>query len=814
MPASAKVLGLLVALILTTLSLTKAQCGSPSWGYNLVNGPNTDCWENCTGVGSRQSPIDIPSYHEIRKEENWLPFQWINYHETAEDWTMTNTGHTASIKVTTEDCKGFPRVFQGGLEDTFELNEIHFRWGSWDERGAEHTVQGNRYSAEMQLLHVNEKCGRELNEALILCPNGTDTFGILSVFIDGGDNHNEDFEPIIEALKKVKTEGASTKIKPIKPIDLLPREKNKFFRYHGSFTTPTIDVPDVYENLQNLGCAESVVWSVFKEPLKISYHQLKRFWELRTMTAGVEEHLIENFRPTQPLNGREVVYADLELDCKHENDWRWDHDCDIKYRELRKSMDFEEASEACIGNDYHSTPYVGLMPISKLRCLRNSFGFNPDLDRKQETDICGRFFRVNAIKDHSGDWREHGNGKELIHFHHFPAFNPDHGNTGDTLIWDAFKNRLIIADNDEKHIPLCHKEYRKSCDSCVGQNVRHECADAGDCKDNICYCDVGFTGKGCQIGPIPDLDVVQVKGSNTERWNTKQNTGSLACNGGSYLDINPNGEVEVICDFVFGKGLCCGGHNSSDLTIPNTDICGLYDCEENVWAEIHDFPVALYYEAATVLRKHGRDYGWLVSGGEYQSSSSTLIPKKSLYMMTDHFRWEDLKAVMPVPRSGHCMVQINEDEVALIGGSELQSNLTYYDSIDIYNFEENTWREGPQLAEAIQLPACGMVRDRIYFDDKVVIGCGSNTANLQMWSLASNEVSLTDFTCPTIDSTPTTTNANFKSLDDQTLILTNTWDGNSHIFRADYGFESVFTGQIHYQGDSFVASSGYISCNV
>ena len=50
----------------------------------------------------------------------------------------------------------------------------------------------------MQLLHVNEKCGRELNEALILCPNGTDTFGILSVFIDVGDNHNEDFEPIIE----------------------------------------------------------------------------------------------------------------------------------------------------------------------------------------------------------------------------------------------------------------------------------------------------------------------------------------------------------------------------------------------------------------------------------------------------------------------------------------------------------------------------------------------------------------------------------------------------------------------------------------
>ena len=51
----------------------------------------------------------------------------------------------------------------------------------------------------------------------------------------------------------MKTEGASTRIKPIKPIDLLPQEKNKFFRYRGSFTTPTIDVPDVYENLQTLG---------------------------------------------------------------------------------------------------------------------------------------------------------------------------------------------------------------------------------------------------------------------------------------------------------------------------------------------------------------------------------------------------------------------------------------------------------------------------------------------------------------------------------------------------------------------------------
>ena len=82
------------------------------------------------------------------------------------------------------------------------------------------------------------------------------------------------------ALKNVKHEGEVTEIQPIKPIDLLPHEKNKFFRYYGSFTTPTLDIADQIED--SIGCAESVVWTVFKEPLKISYHQLKRFWGLKT----------------------------------------------------------------------------------------------------------------------------------------------------------------------------------------------------------------------------------------------------------------------------------------------------------------------------------------------------------------------------------------------------------------------------------------------------------------------------------------------------------------------------------------------------
>ena len=81
------------------------------------------------------------------------------------------------------------------------------------------------------------------------------------------------------------------------------------------------------------GCREDVVWTVFKEPIKISYRQLKRFWRINTDTGSIpDEPLINNFRPNQPLNGREVIYADLELECRHHEEWRQDYFCDISYK--------------------------------------------------------------------------------------------------------------------------------------------------------------------------------------------------------------------------------------------------------------------------------------------------------------------------------------------------------------------------------------------------------------------------------------------------------------------------------------------------
>ena len=94
----------------------------------------------------------------------------------------------------------------------------------------------------------------------------------------------------------------------------------------------------------------------------------------------------------------------------------------------------------------------GLIPVEKLRCLRNRFSdFSVD-------DICGRNFRVNAIKDNHGVWRQHVTGKQ-VEFHHFPEFNTLQGGAGDTLIWDAFLNRLFIQDDHDHYNAICYKEY-------------------------------------------------------------------------------------------------------------------------------------------------------------------------------------------------------------------------------------------------------------------------------------------------------------------------------------------------------------------
>lgn len=56
--------------------------------------------------------------------------------------------------------------------------------------------------------------------------------------------------------------------------DLLPANKDDFYRYSGSLTTPT--------------CDEVVTWTVFKDPITISSAQVTIILRLKTLEEGME----------------------------------------------------------------------------------------------------------------------------------------------------------------------------------------------------------------------------------------------------------------------------------------------------------------------------------------------------------------------------------------------------------------------------------------------------------------------------------------------------------------------------------------------
>jgi len=72
---------------------------------------------------------------------------------------------------------------------------------------------------------------------------------------------------------------------------LLPSPNGEYANYNGSLTTP--------------GCNEAVQWILFKEPIQISASQMEAF---RALLDAAEEPMVDNYRPTQPLNGRQVNF--------------------------------------------------------------------------------------------------------------------------------------------------------------------------------------------------------------------------------------------------------------------------------------------------------------------------------------------------------------------------------------------------------------------------------------------------------------------------------------------------------------------------
>ena len=222
------------------------------WSYEGKEGPNY--WESLSseykacGKGTNQSPIDIETEPKssVKELEQELEF---DYNETI-----------YSVEDNDE-------IFQANSFDldnnTLTLNEEDYRLHQVAlHTPSEHTIDGEEYPLEIQLVHENDD-----EEQLII-----------SVLADEGKEDT--------VLKKVwmalpKADGVANRAVDFDATELIP-ELDSLYTYEGSLTTPP--------------CTENVTWLVSDEPISLSEEQIN----------AVQKVSSENNRPIQELNNRDI----------------------------------------------------------------------------------------------------------------------------------------------------------------------------------------------------------------------------------------------------------------------------------------------------------------------------------------------------------------------------------------------------------------------------------------------------------------------------------------------------------------------------
>jgi carbonic anhydrase len=287
-----KILILLVPLLAQVFANTEP--GAPEWNYDTtdtLHGP--DSWKDHYPTCGKeiQSPIDITT-PATRQNKNLVDFQFIGYSTVPSTLTLVNNGHSVQVNMPDNSVK----MGGGDLFATFTLSQFHFHWGADDSTGSEHTINGKAYPLEIHLVHWNSDTYSSFDEA----SSKSDGIAVLAILVDVGVAGevplNDNLGQLTQDFTKVLHYQESTTTKPFPIMSLVPTN-HTYYRYHGSLTTP--------------GCAQSVTWTVFQQPIYISEEQMVQFREIHSEFN--DELLEHNYRPTQPLNGRLVFSSPVIL---------------------------------------------------------------------------------------------------------------------------------------------------------------------------------------------------------------------------------------------------------------------------------------------------------------------------------------------------------------------------------------------------------------------------------------------------------------------------------------------------------------------
>ncbi|XP_064409851.1 carbonic anhydrase 13 isoform X2 [Latimeria chalumnae] len=252
------------------------------WGYGLDNGPSHWHERFQNALGKYQSPINIVS-QDAQFDPCLQPLQ-LSYDPTTAK-VLSNNGH--SFQVDFEDTEDKSVLRGGPITGHYRLCQFHFHWGSCDDHGCEHTVDGVHHPAELHLVHWNVEKYPDFAEAA----KHPDGLVVVGIFLKLGDD-NPNLQKILDGLDFIKEKGKKVAFTNFNPSILLPKCLD-YWTYPGSLTTPPLN--------------ESVTWIVLRETISVSSGQMAKFRNLLFTAEGENPCcMVNNFRPCQPLHNRVV----------------------------------------------------------------------------------------------------------------------------------------------------------------------------------------------------------------------------------------------------------------------------------------------------------------------------------------------------------------------------------------------------------------------------------------------------------------------------------------------------------------------------
>lgn len=273
------------AVLALCVLVPSAHCASDSiaWCYHEPS-CNDSTWPTIATKfcnGSRQSPINIISA-SAQLDTNLTAFTLNNFNGNSLK-SITNTGKT--VKVTLNSGIS---ISGGGLSGAYDSLQFHLHWGNGSSvPGSEHTVNGKRYPMELHI--VNSKAIYAGNTTLAVSDStGLAALGFLIEEMSGNATGQPASWNILSSyLSKIKNIGDSSEVSQISLTDLIPGvDTTRYYRYLGSLTTPS--------------CNEAVVWTVFKDTVKVSKDVIDKFSKMIYVTNSTSPLIVNNFRNLQP----------------------------------------------------------------------------------------------------------------------------------------------------------------------------------------------------------------------------------------------------------------------------------------------------------------------------------------------------------------------------------------------------------------------------------------------------------------------------------------------------------------------------------